>query len=173
MENTKISFEAVSERICLLRSNWTNIKVFPISAYASTEDETEKHPERTEQFYNKLATVVNKCSMRYTFIIGRDFNARTKLSNQTEIEQYLNTLGRYSRNNINRSGRNLIEFCKMHNVKLTNTFYKHKPSQQVTWTSAGKPQNKTGKFYTVSKLTTLQPKKIKVSKSMMLHQSTP
>ena len=142
MENTKISFEAVSERICLLRSNWTNIKVFPISAYASTEDETEKHPERTEQFYNKLATVVNKCSMRYTFIVGGDFNARTKLSNQTEIEQYLNTLGRYSRNNINRSGRNLIEFCRMNNVKLTNTFYKHKPSQQVTWTSAGKPQKK-------------------------------
>ena len=79
--------------------------------------------------------------MRYTLIVGRDFSARTKLSNQTEIEQCQNILGRYANNNINSNGRNLIEFCKMHNVKLTNTFYKHKLSQQVTWTSTANPQN--------------------------------
>ena len=59
-ENTKISFEAVSERICIAEIKLdNNIKVFAISAYATTEDETEKYPEKTEQFYNKLATVVN------------------------------------------------------------------------------------------------------------------
>ena len=79
--------------------------------------------------------------MRYTLIVGGDFNTPTKLSNQTEVEQYQNILGRYARNNINSTGRNLTEFCKMHNIKLTNTFYKHKPSQQVTWTSAAKPQS--------------------------------
>ena len=132
-ENTKISFEAASERIYIAEIKLdNNIKVFAISAYAATEDETEKHPERTEQFYNKLTTVVNKCSMRYILIVGRDLSARTKLSNETEIEQCQNILGTYAHNNINSNGRNLIEFCKMHNVKLTNTFYKHKLSQQVT-----------------------------------------
>ena len=81
-ENTKISFEAVSERICIAQIKLdNNIKVYAISAYALTDDETEKHPEKTEQFYNNLTTVVNKCSMRYTFIVGGDFNALTKLSN--------------------------------------------------------------------------------------------
>ena len=66
-ENTKISFEAVSERIFIAEIKLdNNIKVFAISAYAPTEDETEKHPERTEHFCNRLTTVVNKCSMRYT-----------------------------------------------------------------------------------------------------------
>ena len=114
-----------------------------ISKYLFPEDETEKYPEKTEQFYNKLTTVVNKCSMRYTLIVGGDFNTRTKLSNQMEIEQCQNILGRYARSNNNSNGRNLIEFCKMYNVKLTNTLYKYKPSQQVTWTSekTTKPQN--------------------------------
>ena len=88
--------------------------------------------KKTEQFYNKLKTVVNKCSMRYTVIVRGDFNARNNLSNQTETEQKPNILGRYAHNNINSNRRNLIEFCKMHNVKLTYAFYKHKPSQQAT-----------------------------------------
>ena len=48
-ENTKISFEAVSERICIAEIKLdNNIKVFAISADAPTEDETKNHPEKKQ-----------------------------------------------------------------------------------------------------------------------------
>ena len=140
-ENMKINFQAVCERICLAEIKIDNLKVFAISAYAPTEDETSKHPEETELFYNKLTTVVNKLSKRYTLIIGGDFNARTKLSDPAEQKQYSKVLGKYARNQANKNGKLLIEFCKMHNLQLVNTFFRHKPSQQITWEPAAKPSN--------------------------------
>ena len=40
-------------------------------------------------------------------------------------------VGKYAKNNVNL----LIEFCKLHNLLITNTIFKHKPSHQTTWIS--------------------------------------
>ena len=41
----------------------------------------------------------------------------------------------YTKNNINENGGKLIEPCNLHNLRITNTFFKHKPTHQTTWTS--------------------------------------
>ena len=81
-----------------------NRKINCISTYAPTEEETEKHP------------------------------------NKTEKEEYKDVVGKYTRSNINRNGEMLLEFCKLHNLHLTNTFKKHKPSQLTSWESPLHPQ---------------------------------
>ena len=68
-------------------------------------------------------------------LIGGDFNARTKISDNIERQKYANILGAYARNTINQNGRYLIDFCKINKLKISNTFFKHKPSHQTTWKS--------------------------------------
>ena len=140
-EDTKINFEAISERICVAKIKLDDKDINVISAYAPTEEETEKQPDKTEQFYNKLTTTINIINKRNPLIIGGDFNARTKLQSSAERESYKDIIGKYARNNINENGRFLIEFCKIHKLQLSNTLFKHKASHQTTWQSAIKPKN--------------------------------
>ena len=141
-ESTKLSFEAISERLCIAEIKLDNkTKIYAISVYAPTEDETGKYPEKTDEFYNKLSTVISKVSKRDILVVGGDFNARTKFQTDVEKEENSDIVGKYARNDINENGKHLIELCKIHNLKLVNTFYKHKPSQQVTWESSVKPKN--------------------------------
>ena len=140
-ENTKIKFEPISERICLAEIAFGEKKINVLSIYMPTEENTEKHPEKTEKVYDEMTTVINKINKRNPLIIGGDFNARTKLYDLNEIEMNKEIVGKYARSKINENGKLLIEFCKIHNLQLTNTFYKHKPSQQVTWISPMKPKN--------------------------------
>ena len=42
---------------------------------------------------------------------------------------------KYAKNKINENGNLLTEFCKLHNLLITNTIFKHKPSHQTTWIS--------------------------------------
>ena len=141
-ENTKINFQAITERICIaeIKLDENKNKICALSVYAPTEEETEKYPEKTDDFYNRITTVINNINKRDTLVIGGDFNARTKLATQEERELYKDIVGKYARNEINENGKYLIEFCKIHNLQLVNTMFKHKPSQQVTWESALHPK---------------------------------
>ena len=133
-ENTKLEFKAVSERICLAKIKANNKSIVVISAYSPTLDQTKKNPENTEKFYNDLTMTVQS-SKSNMILIGGDFNARTKISDNIERQNYANILGAYARNTINQNGRYLIDFCKINKLKISNTFFKHKPSHQTTWKS--------------------------------------
>ena len=50
------------------------------------------------------------------------------MENQLEV-------GKYAKNKVNENGNLLIEFCKLHNLLIANTIFKHKPSHQATWIS--------------------------------------
>lgn len=71
---------------------------------------------------------MNSMSKRDTFIVGGDFNARTKIPvKERSLEE---VTGRYARNEINENGRKLIKFCTINNLMLTNTMFKHKPASK-------------------------------------------
>ena len=44
-------------------------------------------------------------------------------------------IGKYTKSDINENGEKLIELCILHHLQITNTFFKHKPTHQTTWTS--------------------------------------
>ena len=45
------------------------------------------------------------------------------------------TIGSYAKSKINQNGENLMEFCSLLNLLITNTFFKNKPIHQTTWQS--------------------------------------
>ena len=139
-DSTKISFKPISERICIAQIKQNNEKMNIMSVYSPTEEETVKKPESTNSFYNRINSVINGINKRDNLIIGGDFNARTKIPVEERGAQ--EATGMYARNEINENGRKLIEFCKINNLMLSNTMFKHKPSQQVTWESAVYPKGK-------------------------------
>ena len=130
-ENTKVTFNHVSERICIITTNTSeNIKCHLISAYAPTLENTVRNPDETHIFYEQLSSLINSIKQRNVLIIGGDFNAKTKLQ-VSEMENQL-VVGKYAKNKVNENGNLLIEFCKLHNLLITNTIFKHKPSHQTT-----------------------------------------
>ena len=133
-ENTNGTFNPVSEHICIITTNTSeNIKCHLISAYAPTLENTVRNPDETHIFYEQLSALINSIKQRDALIIGGDFNVKTKLQ-VSEMENQL-VVGKYARNKVNENGHLLIEFCKLHNLLITNLIFKHKPSHQTTWIS--------------------------------------
>ena len=52
-------------------------------------------------------------------------------------------IGKYAKSDINENGEKLIELCNLHNLRITNTIFKHKPTHQTTWTSPAPYKNVT------------------------------
>ena len=133
-ENTNITFNPASERICIITTNTSeNIKCHLIRAYAPTLENTVRNPDETHIFYEQLSSLINSIKQRGALIIGRDFNAKTKLQVSETENQHV--VGKYAKNKVNENGNLLTEFCKLHNLLMTNTIFKHKPSHQTTWIS--------------------------------------
>ena len=41
-------------------------------------------------------------------------------------------IGKYAKSDINENGEKLIELCNLNNLRITNTFFKEKPTRQTT-----------------------------------------
>ena len=79
----------------------------------------------------KFLSLINSIKQRDALIIGGDFNAKTKLQvlrmeDELGVENYLNS-------KVNENGNLLTEFCKLHNILITNTIFWNKLSHQTTW----------------------------------------
>ena len=79
-ENTNVTFNPVSERICIITINTSeNVKSHLISAYAPTLENTVRNPDDTRIFYEQLSSLINSIKQSDVIVIGGDFNAKTKL----------------------------------------------------------------------------------------------
>ena len=92
-----------------------------------------RNPDETRIFYEQLPLLINSVKQRDALIIGGDINAKTELQ-VSEMKNQL-VVGKYAKNKVNENGNFFIEFCKVHNLLITNTIFKHKPSHQTTWIS--------------------------------------
>ena len=132
--NTKVSFKPISDRICMLTTNFNDKnQVTIISVYAPTLESTRKSPEETINFYNDLNTVINLVKSRDTLLICGDFNAKAKPKNDVIQEIFMKNIGKYGKGELNENGQYLLEFAKQNDLRLTNTFFKHKPCHRTTW----------------------------------------
>ena len=92
-----------------------------------------RNPDETRIFYEQLSSVIKLIKQRDAPIIGGDFQAKTKLQ-VSEMENQL-VVGKYAKNKVNKNGNLLIEFCKLQDLLITITIFKHKPSHRTTWIS--------------------------------------
>ena len=118
----------------MITTNFDNsTKTNLISAYAPTLKTTIQSPEITENFYNDLNSVIKLTNSRDTLIIGGDFNAKVRPTSNATYNTCSTNIGKYSKGYINENGQYLLEFAKQQNLRLTNTFFKHKPCHVTTW----------------------------------------
>ena len=103
-----------------------NLKVDMLSVYAPTLNRSEKNHEIRENFYTKLDSILRNISNRHIVIIAGDSNAKTGSASKNKIYQAV--IGKYGKGQVNTNGTHLLNFSSINNLKLINTFFKHKPT---------------------------------------------
>ena len=123
------NFTQISDRICKAEIKLSHRKIVIISAYAPTLSVSEKNPETREEFYQQLEGTVNSIACRNTVVVLGDFNAKTGGSHR----DYPEVVGHFGKGSTNSNGESLLEFCKVNNLVLTNTLFKHPLRHRTTW----------------------------------------
>ena len=95
--------------------------------------------EIRENLYSKLGSILRNISNRHIVIIAGDFNAKSGSAAKRKIYQAV--IGKYCEGQVNTNGAHLLNFSCINNLKLVNTFFKHKLTNITTWTS---PETPTG-----------------------------
>ena len=132
-------FDPICEIICKVRIKVNNnFKVDILKVYAPTLNRSEKNHEIREKFYTKLDSILRNISNRHIVIIAGDFNAKTDNASINKICQA--AIGKYGKGQVNTNGTHLLKFSSINNLKLVNTFFKHKPTHITTWTSPETPR---------------------------------
>ena len=92
---------------------------------------TEGRDELNEEFYETLQKILDKVNKNdYMMLIG-DMNARVGNN------RVANIVGTDGEATLNSNSRKLIDFCTFNNLKIMNTFFKHKEIHKFTWEARG------------------------------------
>jgi exonuclease III len=134
-KNLGSTWEAVNERIVMVRLACKPINVTVIAIYAPVNPKNQQQASSTTYpFYADLQATINqvpKCDM--LLIIG-DFNARV---GQEQHRTSRNVVGPHAVDTINDNGERLVDFCSINNLIICNTFFQHKPVHQKSWMHPG------------------------------------
>lgn len=124
LTNRIVDWKAVSERILAveLRSGRKETMTV-ISIYGP--DENERTNEK-EKFWEDLTTTTEEA--KGTIYIAGDFNSRVGKSD----EEYDTMIGKHGEEVRNKNGKRMLEFCRLHDMIVTNTFYPHKDIHRYT-----------------------------------------
>jgi exonuclease III len=139
---TVASFTPVNERICHLQLYGT-IKVNIICAYAPTEVSIDCNKDK---FYDDLQLFCDRVPKRDIMIVLGDMNAHLG-SNRTGWET---VLGKYTRGMVNDNGTRLLSFACNNNLRITNTFFRHRLKHVLTWRSPSGKDKSTIDFVMIS-----------------------
>ena len=144
--NVNAEFDAICERICKVRIKVNNkLKVDILSVYAPTLNRSEKNHEIRGNFYTKLDSILRNISNRHIVIIAGDCNAKTGSAAKNKIYQAV--IRKYGKGQVNANGTHSLNFSSINNLKLVNTFFKHKPTHIITWTSSETPRGSRSNSY--------------------------
>lgn len=123
IKETVNKWVAVSERIMSIElKNKTSMKTV-IAVYGPDEDEKA---EKKEKFWDDLNKTME--TTRGNIFIAGDFNGRVGIRDHT----YTTTIGKYGEEKRNNNGKRLLDFCIIHDLIITNTFFKHKDIHKFT-----------------------------------------
>lgn len=127
-KNNILDYQAINERMCVMRLKMKFYNVAMINIYAPTE-ETESNEK--DEFYHKLERVLDALPSNDVKIILGDFNAKIG-----KEEEFRSIIGRNSLHDIsNDNGRRLIDFAESKNMVVSSTQFAHKNIHKQTWRS--------------------------------------
>lgn len=127
LKNLIHSYTFVNERIITIRLKNQRGYMSIIGVYAPEEGRNED----SDEFYDILQKTVNGINKNDYLIIAGDLNARV---GKTPVENIIGTEGEVK---INNNGYKLKEFALNNELRLTNTFFRHKQIHKYTWSARG------------------------------------
>ena len=95
-----------------------------INVYAPHTQRLKEDITELEELYTDLGNVINEFKNKSQVYIAGDFNAKVGENGNEEC------VGKYGRGRRNMSGQNLIEFCTINDLFITNTAFKH-PARHI------------------------------------------
>lgn len=116
----------VSERIIVIKLNTCFVKTVFIQVYVPTSTHSD---EECEKFYEKLHNAMKIVGSQERLIIMGDFNAKIGKGGDG------NTVGQFGLGKRNQRGDMLVNFCRDHNLIVTNTWFQHPERRLYTWKS--------------------------------------
>ncbi|KAK1883125.1 Craniofacial development protein 2 [Dissostichus eleginoides] len=116
----------VSERIISLTLKQSASPTHLICAYAPT---LPSEAAVKDQFYNRLAGVLNKIPPEDCVMLLGDFNAHVG----ADYLAWPNAIRRFGVGKINENGQRFLELCSQHGLCIANTWFQQKQHRRVTW----------------------------------------
>ena len=118
------NWEFINERIIKVEMTLFAREVVIIGVYAPTNDTRD---QEKDTFWTILRETIEKIPRRKELIIMGDMNGRVGIRESCTI------VGKYGETEYNDNGERLIEICEQFDLKITNTFFKHKDIHKYTW----------------------------------------
>ncbi|GFO36777.1 craniofacial development protein 2-like protein [Plakobranchus ocellatus] len=118
----------LSDRIILLKIAGKPLDINIIQVYAPTSACSD---DDIEKFYEELEEVKTQCSQQNPLIIMGDFNAKVGEGREENI------VGPHGLGTRNLRGEKLVEWCKMNNLIIGNTWFQQPPRRKWTWKCPG------------------------------------
>ena len=85
-------------------------------------------PEVKDQFYDQPDATINRIpAFEHIYLLG-DFNARVG----ADRESWSRLLGHHGIGKLNENGQRLLEFCCIHNLCVTNTYFQNKDRHKAS-----------------------------------------
>ena len=115
----------INERLLEINMDLKDKSVKLIVAYGPNEDAAVNE---IDTFYNELQLAIDKTKANQEIIITGDLNAR--VGNKTEV--FCGVIGKEGETTESPNGERLIDLCIRNNMKIANTFFKHKDVHKLT-----------------------------------------
>jgi len=122
-------FWPVSDRVLVLKVAAKPFDLCIIQTYAPTAESSE---EAIDNFYHDLDLAYRQVKSTDVLFLMGDFNAKVGSAICDD-----DVIGSYGLGEVNERGERLKDFCEMHDLLITNTFFKNPPRRLYTWMSPG------------------------------------
>ena len=129
VSNSMIAYRAISDRVLYVRIRAAPFNISLIEVYAPTTEATD---EKVEEFYDQTRTALEISQSQDVVFVAGDFNAKVGTDRLDP-----DVCGRYGLETLNERGERLINFCRDHDLFITNTAFKHHERRRYTWQSPG------------------------------------
>ena len=128
------SYECISERLMSVTFDTMD---GPLTIFQIYAPDSSYKDEIYEEFYDTIQEKINALPRINSYLILGDFNAKV---GSEQHENWPETVGRYGLGKTSDRGSQLLQFCAINGLVITNTLFRHSSKRRATWIS---PDNRT------------------------------
>ena len=124
ISNSMAAYRAISDRILYVRIRAAPFNISFIEVYAPTIEATD---EEVEDFHDQIRSTIEISQSQDIVFVAGDFNAKVGVDCFCP-----NVYGGHGLGTQNDRGERLLDFCRDHDLFVTNTAFKHHERRRYT-----------------------------------------